>query len=360
MNPKALAGQPKIAWKASLGTGFSSVAVAGERVYGLGNTGGTDTVFCLNVETGRVLWKHSYRCAQGSYPGPRATPTVHEGVVYTLSREGHLFALEAATGRVRWQKHLADDLGIRSPQWDFAGSVVVAGGLLVLNAGRSGLALDRSTGATVWESGAGPGGYATPVLAELGGRPSAVIFGERAAYGVDVADGTVRWSFPWVTGQRRERRRPGGARRPCLRGLRLRQGLRPVRRLGRRGPRWCGGTTPSRPTSAASSPWTAPCTASTATRGLPNGGILRCLDAATGKTAWSAPVGFGSLIATRDHLVVLNSTGTIVVAEASSTGYRELARSSLPRNQYWTPPALAAGKLFVRNLTGDLFAIDVR
>lgn len=359
VNPKALAGQPKVAWKASLGTGFSSVAIAGGRVYGMGNAANTDTVSCLDADTGRVLWKHSYRCSQGSYPGPRATPTVHEGVVYTLSREGHLFALDAATGKVRWQRHLSDDLGIRPPQWDFAGSVVVAGDRLVLNAGRSGLALDRATGATIWESGRGPGGYATPVLAAFGGRLSAVIFGERAAYGVDIADGTVRWSFDWVTGS------DVNAADPVVIGDRVFvasaydkgcavydvSAVRPV-------PVWRNDAFRTHFSSFV------------AIDGFiygidgdaraPNAGTLRCLEAATGKTAWSAPSGFGSLIATRDHLVVLNSTGTIIVAEASSAGYRELARGSLPRNQYWTPPALAGGKLFVRNLTGDLFAIDVR
>jgi len=359
VNPTALAGQPKIAWKASLGTGFSSVAVAGSLVYGLGNTGGTDTVFCLNADTGRVVWKHSYRCAQGSHPGPRATPTVHDGAVYTLSREGHLFALDAATGKVRWQKHLADDLGIRPPGWDFAGSVVVAGARLILNAGRSGLALDRSTGATSWESGAGPGGYATPVLADLAGRLTAVIFGERAAYGVDVDDGGVRWSFSWVTGSDVNASDPvvfddrvfvaSAYGKGCA--LFDVSGARPVAV-------WQN--------NAFETHFSSFVTMDGALYGIdgdarvPNAGVLRCLNARTGKTAWSAPLGFGSLIATNDHLVVLNSTGTIVVAEASSARYRELARCSLPRNQYWTPPALAQGKLFVRNLTGDLFAIDVR
>jgi outer membrane protein assembly factor BamB len=359
VNPKALAGQPKIAWKASLGTGFSSVAVAGSLVYGLGNADGTDTVFCLNAGTGRIVWKYSYRCAQGSYPGPRATPTVHDGVVYTLSREGHLFALDAATGEVLWKKHLVNDLGIQPPGWDFAGSVVVAGDRLLLNAGRSGLALDRSTGATIWESGAGPGGYATPVLAELAGRSSAVIFGERAAYGVDVADGTVRWSFPWVTGS------DVNAADPVVFGDRI--------FVASAYDKGCAlyDVSGARPAvvwrnNAFNTHFSSFVSLGGYLYGIdgdarvPNGGVLRCLDVRTGKTAWSAPVGFGSLIATRDHLVVLNSTGTIIVAEASSAGYRELARCSLPRNQYWTPPALAGGKLFVRNLTGDLFAIDVK
>jgi outer membrane protein assembly factor BamB len=359
VNPKALAGQAKIAWKAALGTGFSSVAVADRRVYGMGNAGGSDTVYCLDAGSGRVLWKYSYACSQGSYPGPRATPTVHEGIVYTLSLEGHLHALDAANGKVRWLKHLRNDLGIQPPGWDFAGSVVVAGDRLVLNAGRSGLALDPRTGATLWESGQGPGGYATPVLASFAGRPSAVIFGERAVYGVDLADGTVRWSFDWQTGS------DVNAADPVVLGDRVFvataygkgsalydvSGARPVAA-------WRNNTFQTHFSSFVA--------AGGFLYGIdgdarePGAGALKCVEAATGKTAWSAPSGFGSLVATREHLVVLNSTGTIVVAELSSAGYRELARCSLPRNQYWTPPALAEGKLFVRNLTGDLFAIDVR
>lgn len=359
VNPKSLAGQPKVAWKASLGTGFSSVAIAGSRVYAMGNAANMDTVFCLDADTGRIVWKHSYRCSQGSYPGPRATPTVHEGVVYTLSQEGHLFALDAATGKVRWQKHLANDLGIRPPGWNFAGSVVLAGDRLVLNAGRSGLALDRTTGATIWESGSGPGGYATPVLAQFAGRPSAVIFGERAAYGVDIADGTVRWSFDWATGS------DVNAADPVVLGDRVF-----VASAYGKGSAVYDVSGPRPAVVWRNNAFETHFSSFVAIDGYlygidgdarsPTAGTLKCLDALTGKTSWSAPSGFGSLIATHEHLVVLNSTGTIIAAEATSAGYRELSRASLPRNQYWTPPAFAGGKLFVRNLTGDLFAIDVR
>jgi outer membrane protein assembly factor BamB len=359
VNPKGIAGKPKIAWKSSLGTGFSSVAVAGNRVYSLGNAGGKDTVFCLDSVSGRTIWKYSYPCGPGSYPGPRATPTVHEGTVYTLSREGHLFAFEAATGKVRWRKHLVDDLGVRRPDYDFAASVVVSGDRLVLNAGTSGLALDRLTGAAIWQSGRGPGGYATPVLAEMSGRLTAVIFGHRDAFGVDVADGHVRWSFEWVTGS------DVNAADPVVFGDRV--------FVASAYDKGCAvydvsGTQPAVVwrNNAFETHFSSFVTSDGFLYGIsgdariPNSGVLRCLDARTGKIAWSEQLGFGSLIATRQHLVVLNSSGTIFVAEATSAGYRELARGSLPRDQYWTPPALAEGRLFVRNLTGDLFAIDVR
>ena len=79
-------------------------------------------------------------------------------------------------------------------------------------------------------------------------------------------------------------------------------------------------------------------------------------------TIWTfgAPLGFGSLIAGRDTLVVLTSSGSIVAADMSPLAYTERGRGSLPRGQYWTPPALAQGRLFIRDLKGDLFAIDVK
>jgi outer membrane protein assembly factor BamB len=92
----------------------------------------------------------------------------------------------------------------------------------------------------------------------------------------------------------------------------------------------------------------------------PSAGVLRCVDLRTGRQAWSTPCGFGSLIAAGGRLIVVTSAGTVVVADATPAGYRELARGTLPRDQYWTPPALVRGRLFVRNLRGDLFAIDLR
>jgi outer membrane protein assembly factor BamB len=359
VNPKALEGQPAILWKASLGTGYSSAAIKGPYLYGMGNKNGADTVFCLNVETGKKVWSYSYPCAMGSYPGPKATPTVDGNALYTLSREGHFFSFDAKTGKVLWAKNLETDFGVRSPDYDFAGSPVVVGDRILLNAGGSGMALDKATGARIWASGAGPGGYATPIVADFAGKAVAVIFGERAAYGVDVGKGSVLWSFDWQTGS------DVNAADPVVIDGKVFVATAYGKGSG------LFDVSKSRPTAV----WTNNAfethfSSFVSLDGylygidgdarVPGAGSLRCVDARTGETAWSAPLGFGSLIAAGKRLVVLTSVGTIVVADADPSAYRELARCSLPRNQYWTPPALAQGKLFVRNLTGDLFAIDVR
>ena len=98
-----------------MGKGLSSVSVKGRYAYTLGNANGKDTVWCLEAETGKKVWSFSYDCGPGSYPGPRATPTVDGGVVYTLSREGHLFAFDAGNGKVRWRRHLVKDFGVQPP-----------------------------------------------------------------------------------------------------------------------------------------------------------------------------------------------------------------------------------------------------
>jgi outer membrane protein assembly factor BamB len=157
-----------------------------------------DTVTCLRADSGRKIW--SYACAAGSYPGPKATPTISSGLVYTLGRECHLFALDTLTGAVHWARHLVKDLGITLPDYDIAGSPIVFSDLLIINADRSDLALDKATGAKVWSSGGGPGGYAAPVLADVRGRTLAVIFDRRAVYGVDARSGAAAWSFEWETG----------------------------------------------------------------------------------------------------------------------------------------------------------------
>src|SRR5881392_1459521 len=90
---------PKQLWKATVGTGFSSIAVSNGRAYTLGNVNDTETIYCLDANTGKVLWKHSYACSTDPNlyeGGPNATPTVDSNTVYSFSRKGHVLALDAA------------------------------------------------------------------------------------------------------------------------------------------------------------------------------------------------------------------------------------------------------------------------
>jgi len=157
---------PKQLWKANVGTGFSSIAVNNGRAYTLGNVNDTETIYCLDANTGKVLWKHSYACSvdPNLYEGgPNATPTVEGNTVYSFSRKGHVLALDAADGHVIWSKNIHTELGVKTPDWGFSGSPLVEGQLLIINAGPAGMALDKATGKVLWSSGKESAGYSSPV-----------------------------------------------------------------------------------------------------------------------------------------------------------------------------------------------------
>src|SRR5688572_2957474 len=107
---------PKQLWKAEVGIGFSGVTVAEGRVFTMGNENETDTVFCFDEKSGKLVWKHSYPCPlDPKYyeGGPGASPTVDGARVFTLSKRGHLFCFDAGTGKVVWQKNLLEELGVK-------------------------------------------------------------------------------------------------------------------------------------------------------------------------------------------------------------------------------------------------------
>ena len=145
---------PRRLWKASVGTGFSSVSVSHGRLYTMGNDGvNTDTVFCLDAVTGAVIWKHSYPCVldPNLYEGgPNATPTVDDDRVYSFSRKGDLFCLDAAKGTVLVANECRHaGIGQEIPTWGFAGSGLVDGDLLIFNVGSHGTAFDKKTGKVI-------------------------------------------------------------------------------------------------------------------------------------------------------------------------------------------------------------------
>jgi len=137
-SPDALKSGAKTVWKVNVGGGWSSVAVVGDKLYTMGNKADADYVVCLNTKDGSNVWSQSYSCKAGDHPGPRATPTVDGGNVYTFSKEGDVLCFDAAAGTVKWQRNLAKDLKLKGPTWGFAGSAFVNGNLILLNAGKKG------------------------------------------------------------------------------------------------------------------------------------------------------------------------------------------------------------------------------
>jgi outer membrane protein assembly factor BamB len=358
-------GGPRQLWKINVGIGHSAVSVVGDRAYTMGNTNDTDTVFSIDVATGKVIWTHSYPCNEKvgikDYDGPFATPTVANGVVYTLSRKGDVFALNARDGKVIWARNVVQEDGVRPPGFGgLAGSPLILGDKLILNGSPGGMALDAKTGKTLWKSGKGAGGHATPVPLQIGQKTHLAIHSPRALTIVDAADGKEVWTT--------ERRQPIGVNTPdpVIDGTKV--FVTAGRRFGGALFDVTGGTMPLWEQEGLSSHWH--------TSVLLNGFLygpdgnnsegagrsptsLRCLDWKTGEIRWTeSKLGFNGLIAVGGKLLVLTEMGDLVLVEASPKAYRELGSAHVIEGRAFTAPAFANGKVYARNTKGDVVSLD--
>lgn len=358
---------PRTLWKASLGVGFSSFAVVGNRVFTLGHAEGQDTVFCLETTTGKVLWKHAYPAELEPYlyeGGPNATPTVAGGLVYTLGRQGQVFALREATGEVAWSRDLMkeEEFGLTVPGknwWGFSGSPLVEDGRVILNAGTHGVALDARTGRTAWFSGKGAASYASPVAFAAGpGRRGVAIFAAKALHGVDAKTGRPLWELPWITSYDINAADPIFAEGHLF----VSSGYRK------------GGAVYKMDGTNFTQLWKSPEMHNQMNPAILHqghlygisgqngrGGDLRCVEFLTGKVLWKEPAaGMGSVLIAGGRIVLLTERGELITAPASPDGFKPTGRAQVLGGRCWTTPVLSHGLIFARNAKGDTVCVDVR
>lgn len=356
-NPEALNDGPRITWQKELGEGYSAATISGKRLYTLGNVKNRDTVFCLDADNGSEIWKYNYACKARSYSGPRSTPLAAGTSVYTFSREGHIFCFNAANGEVKWKRNVATELKAKVLRWGFAGSPIMLDEKIIINAGKRGVALDRTTGRTIWSSAPGVGGYATPVIYRQAGKICAAIFGEKGLHAVDTSNGKELWYREWET------RYNVNAADPIISGTKMF-----ISSGYKRGSTVLdfSGKTPRTlwKSKSLSNMFSSSVLLDGYIYGIDGNagrGTLRCLVFDTGAEKWSKELGFGSLIVVDRKLIVLNEKGTMFIADAVPTGYRQVSEAKiLQKKVCWTAPAFAYGKIYCRNQPGTLVCVDVR
>ncbi len=353
-------GQPKVLWRGKVGQGYSSFAVAGGRVYTLGWFNGQDSVHCLDAQTGQPVWAHSYPCSKVDkyHPGgPGCTPTVHDGRVYTLSKEAHFFCLDANTGKVLWQKDLKRELGAAMPTWGFSSSPVIEENKVIVDVGPI-AAFDRLSGSLLWKTRAMPAAYGTPVVFAHQGKRMAAGFNAQGLVILDTADGREIGAYPWKTQYDVNASAPivagdhifissgyghgatlvrltGGTPQSVWENKELRNQMNPSVIVGGHIYGMDGNTGQNGP--------------------------LVCLDLQTGKPVWKQPAfGAGALIAADGKLIAMTEKGELVIAEASPAGFKPLARGQVLGGTCWSAPILANGRIYCRNDKGDVVCVDVK
>jgi len=360
---------PSVLWRAQAGIGMASFAVVDERVYTTGNDGDNqDTVWCLSLADGKVLWRHDYPCRSAAHimpvvpGGPCATPCVGDGRVFTLSREGDLLCLDAATGKVHWQKSLVRDFDGKRPVYGYSGSPLLWQDRLFFDVGGdkgSSVCLNAADGATLWAVGQGEAGYATPVIANLGGKERLILFKGRELLVLDPQNGAASAAYPTTTNDFCNCATPAIGSDGTIfishtgndgtTGLRFDGStLNPTWNIQDLGLLYNSGV-----------PWgdNALMVFNDSRRGVND---LRCIDFTTGKALWeSADIAKGTAILDGSgRLIVLSTTGELQLCQASSTGIRLLSSAQVLEGKCWVLPALSGNRLLCRSNVGEIVCLD--
>ena len=362
----------KISWRVPIGRGLSSPVVAQGRVFltdvQLQQPAATERVVCFDEVNGKQLWSHQYAV---NYPewafdpqhggGPRSTPIIRDGRLFTLGALGNLFCLDAARGEVVWEKNLGKDYGVK----EFTGitaSPLIEDGLLILcicaKPGAGVVAFDKNTGNEVWRALDDSFTYSSPIVLEAGGKRQLIVWTQEAVTSLDPTTGQTWW--------REQIRTPGdqAVSTPVFSNQRLLiAGL--MMKLDADKP-------------AASVLW--PERRTVSVRILSNtstalllgdsvfsaktSGELVCLDAGTGEQVWQAESVTDLINGSSIHLTpcgdavfLFTDKGDLIRAQFTPQGYREISRAHLlePTSPYggrkcvWTPPAYANRHVIARN-----------
>ena len=352
----------EVVWKRGLGKGYTGIAVADGRAVTMFADGTKDWVVSFEPRTGKELWRYEidamYPPQGGSEGGPAGMPVVADGVVYGLGARGHLFAVQLADGRELWKLRVDEALGGRPSNFGFSTAPLVAGDVLFVQTGgdksRGLTGFDRRSGKVLWSTGDDPGGYASPLLATLGGVEQVVAVTNRALYGLIPATGQVLWS-------REHGMEDDAVATPVLIGddrLFINgEAESKVFTVRKEGEEWQVEMLFSTRDLAGS--FATPVHHDGHLYGFDND-FLTCVSAADGTKVWkSRPPGGRGLILVDGHLLVLANDGSLVAVEATPAGYSETGRLPAMERGTWTYPSFADGLVLVRN-TVELAAISVK
>jgi outer membrane protein assembly factor BamB len=362
-------------WSTPIGEGYAGPAVADGLVYITDRQKGPETerVLCLDAETGEEIWKHEYKVTYTIQyaAGPRATPVVNAGRVYTIGAQGDMYCFDARDGTVLWQKSFEKDYQTKLPTWGMAAAPLIDGDQAIALVGGANGALvvsfDKATGKELWRALNDPQvGYSPPRMFTFGKTRQLIIWHPDAVTSLNPANGKKYWDVPFKVSM--------GLTAPSAQQA----GNRVFVTSFYNGPlmidvapdglsakvAWKGNSNSERDTDGLHSIIPTPIVTPDYIYGVCSYGQLRCLDAKTGKRIWETFEATGHdrwwnafLIPNGDRVFIHNEQGDLIIAKLSPDGYEELSRAKLVeptravnrRMTIWSHPAFAMKSVFARN-----------
>jgi len=345
------ASPPIELWRRPIGPGWSSFAVRGDLIYTQEQRGDDEIVTCYNLTTGKPVWMHRDATRfweSNGGAGPRATPTISDGRVYTFGATGILNALDATTGSVVWSRNAASDTNTKIPDWGFASSPLVAGDEVVVHTGVL-IAYERATGQRRWVGPARGGGYSSPHLLMIDGVAQILQVSGPGATSVAPNDGKVLWEHAWPgTPIVQPAQVANGA---VLIGTADAMGTNRMRLIAvAHGPG--GWAVEERWTSNGLKPYFNDFVVHKGHAYGFDGSILASIGLDDGKRKWKGGrYGNGQLVLLPDQdvLMVLSEDGELALVKATPDQFTELARFPVLEGKTWNHPVLVGDVLLVRN-----------
>jgi outer membrane protein assembly factor BamB len=367
---------PKLLWQANdLGKGYSTPSVAGDRIYLMSNSGLEDEfVSALAVKDGKRIWttrigKVGNPDQRPNFPAARSTPTLDGTQLYALGSDGDLVCLESATGKMLWKKSLRSDFGGLAPTWAYAESPLVDGNVLACTPGGKEstiIALDKRNGDVIWKSavpGGDMAGYASLIVATIGGIKQYIAYLANGLVGVDAKTGKFLWRYEKTKGMMGMSIQTPATHDGYVFSGASRVGGGAVRLNAVQGT-----ITPEEAYFDPSLPTAIGGTVLVDDHLYGSSQALMCVEFKTGKVKWSdRSIAPASLCYAEGLLYLHGEDGTIALVEANPEAYRERGRFTPPdqpkhdnaMEKSWAYPVIADGKLYIRDLDA-LWCYDIR
>jgi outer membrane protein assembly factor BamB len=344
---------PVALWRQPIGPGWSSFAVGGDFLYTQEQRGDEEVVACYNVTTGKPVWMHRDAVRfweSNGGAGPRGTPALHNGRVYTLGATGIVNALDAGNGTVVWSRNAAADTGAQLPGWGFASSPLIVDDLVIVAASGRLAAYDLASGKPRWVKQTGGGGYSSPHLMTIDGIPQILLLSAAGATSFAPADGAQLWKHSWESSVAIVQPALAMDGDVLITAGDAMGGLG-IRRIAvAHGP--AGWTAEERWTSRGLKPYFNDFVVHQGHAFGFDGSILACINLEDGNRKWKGGrYGHGQLVLLPDQnlLLVLSEDGELALVSATPDKYTELARMPAIEGKTWNHPVLVGDILLVRN-----------
>ncbi len=355
---------PKLLWHKSVGAGWSGFAIVGDFAITQDQIKDQERVTCYRVSDGEPIWIHTDtvdRLEHGG-PGPRATPTISNGRVFTMGSTGILNCLNGIDGSVIWSvdtmlenKQLIEGQKREyESMFGLAGSPLVVSGLVVVSLNGENkvslVAYDETSGDQVWRIDDRVGSYCSPTLATLAGVDQILDFASEEVSGHDVKTGSVLWSFPWSNIEKVNCAQPlvVGSDQVLL-TTKKGEGTVMLKVDCDDGETW--EVEELWKSNALKCEFNSPVADQDSNFAYSvNDGVLTCVNLRTGKRVWrNGRYGRGQLIRVGEHLLIQTERGRVALVEASPKEYKEVAKIPALEGTTWNYPAIAGRILVVRN-----------